>query len=1111
MKKYILMFLASCPLVAGTLTGKLTLSGGGAVADGSVSAVDATFHCFVNGSQTDGSGNYMISDLDDGSYYLLFSGPGVLSRYHGNTTFSDLASATVVSVSGNTVVNLTGTPEGKITGSVTINGASLNGVTVAAYDPFSVTPVVAESATPGGDGSYTLTGLQSGCYLVGLIYDPEELSQQFPLAFYGGGLKPDGAMQVLVTSGQTSTDIDIVLNLSDLGTLQVGLTAPELADDADITLFDEDNNLYGSDVSPEVDVNVLLPPGTYRAYVDYPNTYMDAFLAGTYTIVAGQTVSANATGDRAGRISGTLQFDETTQTGLNVEVQVLQKSSGAIVTRAPYTLSDPFGDETYIISGLPDGDFAVRVVPVFSVFSFLLPPVRRVYFPEVTSLGAAGTVTISGGSIQPFVDFELYAGSSISGALKYNGQEFGASAFLLQAIEVNTNEVYQADSFTLQGQAAITGMQPGTYKVGVSTGFTVDNSLSGYILSFGGLVCNNMAPSYHTDADNYNDATTVEVTNLNSPTDVDVEVRSGGRITGLLRGRDCSCPLQSNLVGAFQNGKLVKLATAFGGSFEIGGLTDGAYTLRAVVPTLRGQPLPDFDPTTASGFTAEDYFDFFLGFTYGQSVTVSSGAITSIGSWCLPIDPLGSEGTGGVEETKLLYPWISNRANQFESILVANNTGDVPVTVSLTARRKDTGDPAIVYTQTVEDVVIPAKGFLKEFASSLFSSMGDGAGYSVVLTAPSDKIRGRWVTNNLTSPTMRSPSQGVAVRIDEGVTQRVGQELLFGYLPLTNSFTSAPVLVNTGDGPTTVTLKFYDTEGEKVGEEELTDIPVYEPIASLANTFVATATDVFMTVESDREPITGVAFVFNDQGETAIGNATRIDPDGADSGDKTLLYPWVSNRDQQFESVVVVNNLSSDEINVTLTARRGGADSGQSQEIQKTIKPGGFLKEQASSLFDTLGSGSGYSVEVNAPTSKVEGQWVTNNLAAESMASPSQGIAIDISPGATNTQRSGSSVLFGFLPVTNDFTSVPVIVNAGSSNADINLTYYDAMGTVVATDTLSGTTPLLPFVTVANNPEGTGDLYMVASSASSLVTGVVFVFNNVGETAIGNVTRIDNP
>jgi hypothetical protein len=357
---------------------------------------------------------------------------------------------------------------------------------------------------------------------------------------------------------------------------------------------------------------------------------------------------------------------------------------------------------------------------------------------------------------------------------------------------------------------------------------------------------------------------------------------------------------------------------------------------------------------------------------------------------------------------------------------------------------------------------------------------------------------------------MRSPSQGVAVRIDEGTTQRVGQEMLFGYLPLTNNFISAPVVVNAGDGPTTVTLKFYDTNGNKVGEEVLADIPSYEPVASSANAFVSVETDVFMTAESDREPITGVAFVFNDVGETAIGNATSVDLDGADNGAKTLLYPWVSNRDAQFESVVVVNNLSANDVTVTLTARRGGADTGQSQEVERLIKAGGFLREQASTLFNVLGSGLGYAVELSSPSSKVEGQWVTNNLDSDSMASPSQGIAIDIS--SENTQRSGPAVLFGFLPVTNNFTSVPVIVNAGGSDADINLTYYDSSGQVVDTDTLNNAERLLPIIRVANNPMGTGDIYMVAESTDgSPVTGVVFVFNDVGETAIGNVTRIDNP
>ncbi len=230
----------------------------------------------------------------------------------------------------------------------------------------------------------------------------------------------------------------------------------------------------------------------------------------------------------------------------------------------------------------------------------------------------------------------------------------------------------------------------------------------------------------------------------------------------------------------------------------------------------------------------------------------------------------------------------------------------------------------------------------------------------------------------------------------------------------------------------------------------------------------------------------------------------------ARNGPVRLVYPWVSNRANQFESVVLAHNFSQVDQQVTLTARRG---SGEAQTITRTIPASGFLEEDAGSLFDVLGSGAGYTVVLEANDARVSGGWVTNNLETSSGASPSQGVAAPVPDGSgAASERAGRAVLFSHLPVTGGFISAPVVVNVGDAPTDITLLLFDTAGRLAASQILEGAVPFQPFAAVANSllPQGSGNVYMIAASPNQPVTGASFVFNQqFREPAIGNATAID--
>ena len=250
-----------------------------------------------------------------------------------------------------------------------------------------------------------------------------------------------------------------------------------------------------------------------------------------------------------------------------------------------------------------------------------------------------------------------------------------------------------------------------------------------------------------------------------------------------------------------------------------------------------------------------------VGFVFNTSGEPSIGNVTAI-------DTIVPDGDG----TSLVLPWVSNNA-LFESIVVVNNFSDVQASLALTARRQS-GEPETAIRN------IPAHGFLNEAAGSLFPNLGQGSGYAVVVQSPVNELTGRWVTNTLTTASQASPSQGVGIRVDIEGSPRFGQDVLFGYLPLSDDFTSAPVVVNVGDGPADVTLRFYDPQGNLLVEDSTTlmGLEPFRPFATVANNLVPpNSGDVAMVASSNGPPISGVAFVFNAGGEPAIGNVSRID------------------------------------------------------------------------------------------------------------------------------------------------------------------------------------------------------------------------------------------
>lgn len=455
-------------------------------------------------------------------------------------------------------------------------------------------------------------------------------------------------------------------------------------------------------------------------------------------------------------------------------------------------------------------------------------------------------------------------------------------------------------------------------------------------------------------------------------------------------------------------------------------------------------------------------------------------------------------------DQETLYPWVSQN-ELFESILVINNPSDQAAQFTLTALREGGSGERTALAS------LGPKQFFAASPSDFFPSIGDGSGLSIRLSTDSSALRGRWVTNNLTAATGASPSQGVGINLAAalaGTSDQAGMRIVFNYLPQQAGMTAAPVLINLGEAATDVSLAFYTQDGTAL-DADVAQVSLQpgRPYARVIGDLVDTAgQDVYLVAESAGELITGVTFVFNEQGETSIGNAAAVVAESASPSQ--LMYAWVSNN-EDFESVVVANNLGPTAADVTLTARRA---DGSLETTSRSIAAGGFLAEQASSLFPALADGIGYTVALQSDNAGLYGAWVTNNLKAASGRSPAQGVAVNIPQSLNyNSQQVGESILFGYLPGTNGFISAPVVVNVHSQPVDVELRFYNRAGQEVHAETLAALDTHQPYAVVAQQLI-TGlneDVYMTARSSGGPITGVAFVFNGGSEPAIGNVNVIE--
>ena len=202
------------------------------------------------------------------------------------------------------------------------------------------------------------------------------------------------------------------------------------------------------------------------------------------------------------------------------------------------------------------------------------------------------------------------------------------------------------------------------------------------------------------------------------------------------------------------------------------------------------------------------------------------------------------------------------------------------------------------------------------------------------------------------------------------------------------------------------------------------------------------------------------------------------------------LLPWVANKDGAWASEIAINNHSDVDVTVTLVAVR---PDGQSETVSGIQVPAyGHYRVQAGSLFESLGSGSGYCVYVYSESDRLSAAAKISSTNTSSGDSPALAHAVMLSDAGPNW-------LIPFMPYSSGGASAPVLVNIGDYPAHVTLTAFGGSGVPLGESTMM-IEPGLPFAdTMDSLFAGVTESSYLRIQSDGLILGMAFNFNQLRE------------
>ncbi len=394
------------------LRGTVTSDGGTPAANVTVLAASATGASGTSASArvtTGRDGSYQMI-LHSGTYVVSFTPPteaNLLGEFYDDSP--DYPGARrIKAIPGQAIsdVNAILAPAGSITGSVTADdGSPVADATV------TVIPTAGgylPTVTTDVDGTYTLTGVPPGSYIVRFNPPWRETDWQSPLLeqFYGGATTYQQATKVQVAGGQTTSGIDATLATG--GFIAGTVTGAGGQPIPGVTVYPHSTagsaapwDVTGADGTYRVEG---VPSGEYTVVFDPParsgllEEYWDNAAtpeqARPVSVAAGQTVSGiDAQLGAGGSIEGTVTANSTPL------ASALVYAASAATGYSMTVTTDALG--RYRIPDLPTGSYIVRFVPMPAT------GLGAEYFDNAATISDATPVAVTVGAATGGINADL--------------------------------------------------------------------------------------------------------------------------------------------------------------------------------------------------------------------------------------------------------------------------------------------------------------------------------------------------------------------------------------------------------------------------------------------------------------------------------------------------------------------------------------------------------------------------------------------------------------------------------------------------------------------------------------------------------------------------------
>jgi hypothetical protein len=563
-----LLFSFASPLVrnaraaGGSISGTVIRSSDSTPIQGVyVDAYDSSWN-YVTSGYTDSSGNYSITDLAAGNYYLqTYNTMGFVDRFYPNGSVRSNATAVAVVDGQNTAANTISlaTGAGSISGRITrtSDGRGISGINVIAYQLFDASGLYVASVYTDFRGRYTMPGLGGGAYYV-------KTSKADTLGYlneyYNNVTVSGGAVSVNVSSGADTGNISFALDLGGIISGRVTRASDGAGiPNAQVLTYNEAFNVFGSAKTTNTDSS-----GYYRFTTLTAGYYVLTTSAAGY---ASQDYRSDLS-YMGSPISVSLNTESSSnnfilQPSASISGRITRDSDGAGISGAfltavkaekfygGFATTDSSG--YYTIATLETGNYYVQVSGTGYVSEF---------YPNAGDRSTAIAVAANQGADTPNINISLASASTgkISGSVVRNSD--GGTIFGVFDVRAYNTSWKQVTSSTIIFSSTYSlTLPPGDY-------YIATNNVPGFI------------DMYYNNVYTPGAATAVTVTAGSEVTNINFRMADAGRaISGTVTREIGGTGIYNVPLRVYDSSwnPVRTGSTSYSGTYSIGGLKPGSY------------------------------------------------------------------------------------------------------------------------------------------------------------------------------------------------------------------------------------------------------------------------------------------------------------------------------------------------------------------------------------------------------------------------------------------------------------------------------------------------------------------------------------------------------